>query len=260
MQKFVGTILVIVVCLVSLSTSVQAQTTYEVPGGGIAIIGFNFDDPDQFAFVCLDTIPAGTEIRFTDNGWQSSGSFRLGEGILSWYTPGGCELGQIMTIIPSQHINNTTGDFFFSDSGDQILVYQYISTITKHIFALNSEGTSWQTSANSANTSANPFGTDTTRAIALDEIDNAIYTGPKSFNTTADALAAIVNKANWSGSNDVRQAMPTGSFSFTTTAVHLSEFSAESEEESAPWWIIAGLVVIPVLVMVVRKPKRDCCK
>ncbi len=53
MKIFIRTILVIVVCLVALSTSVQAQTTYEVPVGGIAIIGFNFDDPDQFAFVCL---------------------------------------------------------------------------------------------------------------------------------------------------------------------------------------------------------------
>ena len=77
MKIFIRTILVIVVCLVVMTTSVQAQTTYEVPVGGIAIIGFNFDDPDQFAFVCLAPIPAGTEIRFTDNGWQSSEAFRF---------------------------------------------------------------------------------------------------------------------------------------------------------------------------------------
>jgi hypothetical protein len=54
--------------------------------------------------------------------------------------------------------------------------------------------------------------------------------------------------------------MPVGDFSFKTTAVGLSEFSAETEIETAPWWIIAGLVVIPVLVMVFKRPKKDCCK
>jgi len=260
MKIVIKTILVVVVGLISLSTSVQAQTPFEVPVGGIEIIGFNFDDPDQFAFVCLVAIPAGTEIRFTDNGWQSSGAFLLGEGILSWYTPGGCELGQIVTINTSQHTNNTTGDFFLSHSGDQILVYQYFSGITKHIFALNSEGTGWQTNATNANTSANPFGLDTTNSIALDEIDNAIYTGSKSFNTTADALAAIVNKSNWAGSDSTRQTMPTGAFSFTTTAVHLSDLSAETGSESPPWWVLLGLVIVPVLVMVFKRPKRDCCK
>jgi hypothetical protein len=264
MQRFVGTILVVLVCLVSLSTSVQAQTTYEVPVGGIAIIGFNFDDPDQFAFVCLTTIPAGIEVRFTDNGWLSTNTFNTGESILSWYTPGGCELGQIVNInlTDNYHKNNTTnGPFDLSTNGDQILVYQQnLTNPPSFKFALNSESTSWQLTASNFNTSARPTGLDATNSIALDEIDNAIYVGPKSFNTTADALAAIVNINNWSGDNSVRQTMPTGSFSFTTTAVHLSEFSAETEIETAPWWIIAGLVVIPVLVMVFKKPKKDCCK
>lgn len=259
MRRFFTTFLVILVCLVSLSRSAQAQSAFVVPVGGIAIIGFNFDDPDQFAFVCLTAIPAGTEIRFTDNGWQSSGSFRTGEGIISWYTPGGCELGQIVTINPSQHKDNTTGDFFLSDSGDQILVYQFIHPTTYHIFALNSEGSGWQTSATNTNTSAIPSGLDSSNSIALDEIDNAIYIGPKSFPATADALTAIVNKENWSGSDATRQTMPSGSFSFTTTAVHLSEFSAETGEGGAPWWVLLGLVVVPVAWMVLRRPKRDCC-
>ncbi|MDO9085193.1 MAG: hypothetical protein Q7U53_03195 [Anaerolineaceae bacterium] len=268
MRRFIGTILVVLICLVGLSTSVQAQTPtpvpFIVPPGGIAIIGFNFDEPDQFAFVCLVNIPDKTEIRFTDNGWMSTNIFRTGESILSWYTPGGCEVGQIVNInlTDTFHRNNTTNEpFDLSPNGDQILVYQqYLTNPPTFIFALNSELTTWQTSATNANTSANPFGLDSTKSIALDEIDNSIYTGPKSFNTTADALAAIVNKAIWSGSNDVRQTMPSGSFSFTTTAVEVSDFRADTGGENAPWWVLVGVVVIAVVVMVVKRPKRECCK
>ncbi len=68
MQKFVGTILVIVVCLVAFTSPVTAG---DVLGpGDIAIIGFNFDNDDEFAFVCLKDISAGTEIKFTDKGWK----------------------------------------------------------------------------------------------------------------------------------------------------------------------------------------------
>ncbi len=272
MKTFIRTILVMVVCLAVFSSPVTAQAPtpvpFIVPPGGIAIIGFNFDDPNQFTFVCLADIPAGTEIRFTDNGWLSAGGFRSGEGILSWYTPGGCELGKIVTISQSQFKDYMTDDFSLQDNGDQILVYQqFPSNPPKFIFALNSEGTGWQSNATNKNTSAIPEGLDATNSVALNEIDNAIHTGGQeydlpamTFNSPSQALASIVDKTHWKGSDSTRQTMPNGSFSFTTTAVHLSEFSAETEGESAPWWALVGLVVIPVVLMIFKRPKRDCCK
>jgi hypothetical protein len=259
MQKFVGTILVIVVCLAIFTSPVTAGDVLEP--GDIAIIGYNSDDTSQFAFVCLKEITAGTVIYFTDNGWVTTTtppSFRSGEGKLTWDTPGGCLLGQIVTI--NQYDLTMEGTFQLSNTGDQILVYQGSDTAPNFIFAINFEGTTWQGSASSANTSARPPGLDATNSVAIAEVDNAIYNSTKSFNTTADALAAIVNIKNWTGDNSVRQTMPTGSFSFTTTAVHLSEFSADSQNQAAPSWIIAGLVVIPILVMVLKRPKRNCCK
>ncbi len=256
MQRIIGTILVIVVCLTVFASPVSAG---DVLGpGDIAIIGYNFDNDDEFAFVCLKEVFAGTEIRFTDQGWKTNNTFWVGdnEGPLSWQVPStGCKLGEIVKIRVLDYSTNMS----LSSNGDQILVYLWINSSPLFIFGLNSDGFNW-TDANSENNSAIPSGLNSSNSIAISEIDNAIYTGPKSFNTTADALAAIVNKANWSGSDTVRQTMPTGSFSFTTTAVGLSDFSAETGEENAPWWIIAGLVVVPVLVMVVKRPKRDCCK
>lgn len=172
--------------------------------GDISIIGFNFDDPDELAFVLLKDIGSGTEIKFTDNGWQSSGSFRSTEGIFAWTASTDLTAGTV--------INPAVSSVAFSASGDQILAYQGDDSNPSFIYGLNSEGSSWQSDATDSNTSALPIGlTNGTSAIALNEIDNAIYTGITS-GTQAELLAAIADTANWSGSNSSRQTLPSSSF------------------------------------------------
>jgi hypothetical protein len=262
MQKFVGTILVVLVCLAVFSSPVTAG---DVLGpGDIAIIGYNLNkDYNEFAFVCLKPVAALTEIRFTDMGWKSNQTFRFvpEEGIISWYD--GCYLGQVIKIIPSQHTQNTTYRFLFTNAGDQIFVYQYFGGINTVIFGLNAGGADWQSTSDSDYNSALPSSLASlipSPSISLTSYDNAVYTGSKSFTSPSEALASIVNPANWTGDASGPQSMPTGDFSFTTTAVHLSDFSAETGGESAPWWVLVGLVIIPILVLVVKRPKRNCCK
>ncbi len=256
MKMLVKTFLVIVCLLGTVATPVQAG---DILGpGDIAIIGFNSDDTSQFAFVCLKEISAGTIVYFTDNGWMYTDIFRTGEGRLTWETPGGCALGQIVTI--NQFDLSMLGTFQLSNSGDQILVYQGSDASPDFIFAINFEGIGWQGSASSANTSDIPTGLDATNSIALTEIDNAVYVGSRTFDTPSEALAAIVNQANWSGSDTVRQTMPSGSFSFTTTAVHLSNLTAEAGGESIPWWGLIILLIIPIAFFILKRPKRDCCR
>ncbi|NET15688.1 MAG: hypothetical protein F6K08_24090, partial [Okeania sp. SIO1H6] len=48
-------------------------------------------------------------------------------------------------------------------------------------------------------------------AVAINEFDNAIYTGITS-GTQAELLAAISDSSNWFGSNSTRQTMPTNPF------------------------------------------------
>lgn len=239
MIKLSRVFFVLFILLFTFSTTVYAE--FEVPPGGIAIIGFNFDDPDEFSFVCTTNIPAGTEIRFTDNGWTSAGTFRTGEGIISWYTPGGCSIGKIVNIKPSEHVDNTTGIFNLTSDGDQILVYQFLSGATHHIFALNSEGTGWQPTASDAYTSALPTGLDSTNSIALLETDNAVYTGLKTFTSVSEGLSSIVDVDNWDGSDTLRQTMPpiTTTFSFGTTAVTVSSFTVQTTNQSFPIIYIA---------------------
>ncbi|MEM6255563.1 MAG: ExeM/NucH family extracellular endonuclease [Cyanobacteria bacterium P01_D01_bin.156] len=174
--------------------------------GGIAIVGFNFDNPDEFAFVSLVDLEAGTEINFTDNGWQAAGSFRSTEGTFTWTAPTDIAAGTV--------VNPAVSSILFSASGDQILAYQGDATNPTFIYALNSEGNPgvWQSDATSSNISALPTGlVDGESAVALDEIDNAIYTGTTS-GTKAELLAAISDSSNWSGNNSTRQTLPTSSF------------------------------------------------
>lgn len=236
-------LLILAILLITVTTPVQAYD--EVPVGGIAIIGFNFDDPDEFSFVCTTAIPDGTEIRFTDKGWTSGGAFlnSSGDGLFSWYTPGGCAVGQIVTI----NVSDFSTTFILSSEGDQILVYQFLSGVNHFIFALNSRGSNWQATATSGLTSALPTGLDSTNSIALQETDNAIYKETKSFNSVSEGLAYIVDKSKWTPSDDPRLTMPTGTFSFGPTAIHLSTFTAQSDPQPLPLVYLAGLLVLPVV-------------
>jgi hypothetical protein len=272
MKSIFKTILVVTICLVCLSNSVQAQTVFEVPVGGIAIIGFNADSPDEFAFVCLTEIPEGTQIRFTDKGWTENNKFYEYESIFSWFTPGGCEVGEIVNIdlTDTANLTNVSGDKPFdltTSSGDQIIVYQQLGLDLNFIFAINFRNYNWQTSGNDKFSSLRPPGLDENNSVAIYEIDNSIHTGGPTYTTPAtvfdsptDALASIVLKENWKGSDTTRQTMPSGFFSFKTTAVHLSGFDASSGNESPPVWVLLGLVIVPVAILVFKRPKRDCCK
>ena len=64
--------------------------------GDIAIIHASADGADQFSFVLLRDIDAGTVINFTDNGWRAAGGFRSGEGTVT-YTASAAAAGSVIT-------------------------------------------------------------------------------------------------------------------------------------------------------------------
>ncbi len=188
---------------------VVAPDVTTLAAGDIAIVGYNADDPDQFAFVLLVNVTAGTQINFTDNGWLASGAFRSGEGTLTWTAPTDLCAGTI--------IDPGVGSMQFSTSGDQVLAYQGMASSPTFIYALNNEGAGvWQDDATNSNTSALPTGlSNGTTAIALNEIDNAVYGGTVTSGTKAALLSAISNPTNWSGSDSTRQTMPAGPYTVT---------------------------------------------
>ena len=176
----------------------------ELSAGDIAIVGYNFDNPDEFAFVALTNIGAGAQIKFTDNGWKSSGEFRDTEGTITWTATSGVDAGEVVTL--------TNPGLFFSTGGDQILAYQGDDSAPNFLYAVHSNGGTWQSDATSSNTSAVPAGlVDGVTAVAIPEIDNAVYGGPTS-GDAASLLASISDSASWSGSNSTRQTMPAGPY------------------------------------------------
>ena len=106
-----------------LTPALHAQLTV----GGIAFTGYNKDDNtvngaesnDDFSFVLLQNIPAGTTIFFTDFGWTDANAFQnpdacaagtgaLADGIISWTTSVALNRGTHIRIRPHFPINGGT--------------------------------------------------------------------------------------------------------------------------------------------------------
>lgn len=183
--------------------------------GDIAIIGINADNPDDFSFVLLVDIDAGTEIRFTDSGVLSDGSFRANEGAVRYTAPAALTAGTVINFVNNSADFTADNDagvgtsgFSLSTSGDQIIAFQGLSTNPTFLFALLTNSTEFQADATSSNTSALPPGLEIgTTAVAVgsgpgptQEVDNAVYSGPVP-GTPTELLAAISDASNWTGGN-----------------------------------------------------------
>ncbi|MBR9860420.1 hypothetical protein GYB22_06660 [bacterium] len=171
----------------------KAQTT--LSAGDIAIVEFNADNPDNFAFVLLTTIDSGTQISFTDRGWDSAGYFRSGEGTMDWVAPSSLGCGEVV------YVDSVWG-MAFSASGDQIFAFQGADTQPNFITGINIEDAAvWQATASSTSTSALPNQlTQGSNATALFEVDNLKYIGLSS-GTLSQLKAALFDSSNYSGNN-----------------------------------------------------------
>ena len=181
-----------------LIQSIGAQTT--LSAGDIAILQYNADgSPEIIKFLALRSMESGTTINFTDNGWRSDNTFRTGEGTDTWTASSNISCGDIITF--------TLTNISLATNGDQILAYQGLTASPTFIFAFNSQGSAvWQTTANNASSSALPTGlTNGVNAIAITEIDNAMYDSSTLSGTRSAILTAICTNANWGGSNTVTQ-------------------------------------------------------
>jgi hypothetical protein len=186
------------------------QTT--LTAGDIAITGFNSDNPDQFSFVLLSDVTINTNIKFTDEGWLSTGGFRgTGEGIITWTATSNLNCGTEIIIAETAAGSNvytssfgtaseTGSGFDLSTSGDQILAYQGDDATPTFIYAVHFDGTGWSTDATSSNTSAIPTGlTNGLNAVAINDTDNAVYTCSATSDNSA-ILSAVSTITNWNPS------------------------------------------------------------
>lgn len=207
--------------------------------GDIAIVGFNADDPDSFAFVVLRDIEAGTQVNFTDRGWKAAGGFfPPDEGTFTYTATADVPAGTVITVDASAAFGVA-----FNVDGDQILVYQGTDANPTFIYAADfadSNGT-FAGDATSTTTSALPPGlTLGTTAVAIPQDDGA-YRGTTT-GTQAELLAAISDPANWQVSNTVRQTPPPGPFILTGPPVNTVPDAQSVDEDTA--LAIGGVTVI----------------
>ena len=197
----------------------NAQTV--LSPGDIAITGFSCDNPDQFVFVLLNDVETGTQIHFTDRGWDSvAGAFRAGEGTLTWTATSNLTAGTVVDILDLEDpftadVGTVTDDpnFQLSGSGDQILAYQGNDTSPTFINAINMDGNDggWSNATGQESTALPPGLTDGLNAMYFGEVDNGSFICPSDpiEATESTLISLIVNTNNWELEN--------GPFTVTTT-------------------------------------------
>jgi len=221
-QKYllrISKIIFLFILTLNYSNTIIAQTT--LTAGDLAIIGFNGDNPDQFAFVLLVDIESGTEITFTDSGVKSDNTFRGNEGAIKFTASSNYSAGSIITYtgpqsdLPSGDFteandsNVGNNDMNLSGSGDQIFAFQGSSSTPTFIFGFQINSNIWQTDATASTNSALPSTlTNGVNAVAVgagsgagSEFDNSVYDETLTSGSKASILAVIVNNSNWDGNN-----------------------------------------------------------
>ena len=162
--------------------------------GDIAIVGYNSDGPDNFTFVVLRDIDAGTTLNFTDNGWLASGGFGVGEGTVTYTAATAITAGTTVTL---------TG-LDLNDAGDQIIAYWGDVASPNLVYAIDfADGDNAF-----AGTSALPAGLTLGVAAVAIAFDNGAYTGTDA-GSQSELLAAIGDPANWTASDFLRNIPPT---------------------------------------------------
>ena len=209
----------------------ETDMATSLAAGDIALVGYDADNPDDFAFVILRDVEAGTTITFTDNGWSSSTNTLLtSEGSFTYTAPTALAAGTVIHPTADSAAGGlnipvyTAADaprFSFSTDGDQILAYQGSAANPTFLYAINfADGAgAFATNGTNSNTSALPTGLTLGRTAVALGADNGRYNGPVS-GTSEQLLAAIGAAASWSQDNTLRVGAGSyGAFTVTSAAV-----------------------------------------
>lgn len=173
--------------------------------GDIAFIAANVDGSDDFAFVTMVDIPAGTNIYFTDNEWNGTAFTDLNEGELTW-TNGEVTLSAGSVVVFTDPLNSSTGSVnigSFTGSGWNLgssdewfyaLLSEpattYVATPVFLAAMASDAGTGWLTGTGL---------TEGTNAFDFnDDADGYKYTGVRDGKASFSAyLPLIMNSSNW---------------------------------------------------------------
>lgn len=155
----------------STGTSTQYVDLYgsiiNLSQGDIAMIGINSSTTDAISFVAINTIPAGTIIKFTDNGYSDTATQMITEGIITYTAPSTINPGTVVNWTYGMSIAGTgwnisapTG-FSLTTSGDQLFAFQgswgTTNTNTRLLEGYNFGNSGWTSSGTVSSVSANSY-------------------------------------------------------------------------------------------------------
>jgi hypothetical protein len=183
-----------IILILTFPYFVYSQST--LTDGDIAIVAYTAANPDEFSFVCLESIESGTQIVFTDKGWTSDNAFRTGEGLVNWTASQDYSPGDVIVI-------TDLGTMSLAQSGDQIIAYQGSDSDPTFLCAINLKKASWQTDASSANTSRLPTNLiNGETAMAYNKY--SAYYNSSLADTKPNLQTDINSTSNWQGSASTR--------------------------------------------------------
>lgn len=170
----------------------------QVSVGGIAFVGYNGDNPDQFTIILTEYLAGGTTIYFTDAGWTGTALY-ASEGSILWTVPaGGLATNTMVTFtagaaggftsFPTGILeagvavsdgtvvaSGVAASMAFSTNGDEILAFTGSVASPTFIAAINFNGAWSWTGTNSAEQTLLPPGlTDGVNCVLLGDHDNGI--------------------------------------------------------------------------------------
>lgn len=213
------------VVLVALTGGVWAQ----LRAGDVAIVAYNTDTPDAFAWVALREVPANTAIHFT-NSSVSNGWFRWGDhlgravapGPLTWSSTNRLPAGTVVSWISGTQKCWSVGVLSggvptLSVSGDQIIAYTgaivsnsagvapWVGDCSQAtlLFALNFANSGWDNvTGGGPNTSFVPSGLSTAlcTAVHVGSLDNGSYSGVTT-GKSHEVRASLARPGNWTTSD-----------------------------------------------------------
>ena len=241
----------ILLSFILLLYPLKCQTTL-LPGD-IAFLGVNTDgNIDDFDFVLLTPVTAGTIVNFTDCGWNHGTGFNTSypESHIAWTTSNVLTPGTVITVntnngnsIPTASIGTISGDkMLISIAGDQISAYQgtmanptFIAAIDFNQNSATQPGTDFDGGSTTNSTTALPDGlTIGLNALHIyqnstfAEQDNSRYKGTLATGSKAELLKAINSRLNWDTNDVTPFTLNPFSTAFTVDAAKLVVTPTES--------------------------------
>ncbi|NJL19315.1 MAG: hypothetical protein HC901_03305 [Bdellovibrionaceae bacterium] len=226
-MKTIRLMLLSLLALLGLTTTNSQAQNLTV--GDIAFLLFDGDNgggegDDQFAFVALNNITAGTQIYFRDDEWTGSAFAGIGEGELLWTAPvGGVAAGTVVAFTTQNSLSVNVGNVTatidvginISGSGETVWAFQGTSNTPSTFLAAISSDTFADTISGTGLTVGTAYAVQLTGSI-----DHAQYSGPRSGESSFTNYASFIGNVTtyWTQASPSGVDLTANTTSFTTSA------------------------------------------